>query len=319
MKTALIVEDEIIIAMDLEKKLGNIGINVLGIESTGEGAIAKLKENKTDVVMMDIRLRGHMDGITAAIIANRVFMTPVIFVSAHTDENTLKRSENANPYAYIRKPFSQEDIFLALKMAEQRQTYEKKATAGMRIQVLDSMMKVLFLKYPREESHTRRVTELCCAIGAQYRLDQEATDQLLISSDLHDIGKITIDERILNKQDPLDQQELEEIKSHPSRGAIILRTVESFASIAEIVEKHHEGWDGKGYPNGLAREAIPWESRVIAVADAFDAMTNLRPYQIPVSENQALWRLEKGAGTQFDPQIVRVFCQMFRRRQKSKS
>lgn len=317
MKNVLIVEDEIIIAMDLEKKIEKMGLNVLGIMNTGEEALEKLRKEKADVVFMDIRLGGKMNGITTAIIASRVFMTPVIYATAHADEDTLERAKNANPYAFLKKPFSEDDIRIALKMASQRKSYEKNVDTSFRIQVLDSMMQALYMKNPREQEHSSRVTGLSRQIGLEYQLKEDAMERLMISSDLHDIGKVTIDERILNKEGSLVEEERAEIESHPTRGAIILRTVDSFAVIADIVEAHHERWDGKGYPYGLEKDTIPWESRVIAIADAFDAMTSLRPYQTPVSEVQALEELENEAGKQFDPALVEVFCQMMRKKVKN--
>ena len=127
---------------------------------------------------------------------------------------------------------------------------------------------------------------------------------------LHDIGKIATDKRVLNKRGALDQAEWREIQRHPEVGYNILSAVNDYAPLAEYVLAHHERWDGSGYPNGLRGAAIPRVARVIAIADAYDAMTSDRPYRQGMSHEDALLEIQRCSGTQFDPDIVRVFLAM---------
>ena len=124
---------------------------------------------------------------------------------------------------------------------------------------------------------------------------------------LHDIGKVAIEEAILNKPGPLDEDEWEEIRRHPEIGYRILSSVNDMADMARDVLYHHERWDGSGYPRGLAGEEIPLVSRIIHLADAFDAMTSERAYRPPMETDRALEQIRLGCGTQFDPDLVRLF------------
>ena len=129
---------------------------------------------------------------------------------------------------------------------------------------------------------------------------------------LHDIGKLAVEDRILRKAGPLTPEEREAIKQHPVVGAAILGSAGSFAALVPAVRHHHERFDGTGYPDGLAGEAIPVEARILAVADAFDAMTSDRPYRPALARDVACERLIRGRGTQFDPGVVDTFLECVR-------
>jgi len=158
-----------------------------------------------------------------------------------------------------------------------------------------------------EEQHSKRVSSLCEATGAAMGMDEAALKELRTLGLLHDIGKIAIDNSILNKSDQLTKEEWNEIRRHPEIGYRILSSVNDMAELAEFILAHHERWDGKGYPKGIKGTDIPLQARITAVADAYDAMTSKRAYRDPLPESAAVDELEKNAGTQFDPEIVRVF------------
>jgi len=126
---------------------------------------------------------------------------------------------------------------------------------------------------------------------------------------LHDIGKIAIDDSILNKPGKLTEQEWEEIKRHPDIGYRILSTSYDFLELADCILAHHEKWAGTGYPKGLKGEDIPRIARIIAIADSYDAMTSERPYRKAMSEEEACIEIRKNSGTQFDPKIARIFIE----------
>ena len=138
-------------------------------------------------------------------------------------------------------------------------------------------------------------------------MTKAALNELRTLGLLHDIGKIAIDNSILNKSDRLTKEEWNEIKRHPEIGYRILSSVNDMAELAGFILAHHERWDGKGYPKGIKGTDIPLQARITAVADAYDAMTSKRAYRDPLPESVAVDELEKNAGTQFDPEIVRVF------------
>ncbi|NCC81552.1 MAG: diguanylate cyclase [Clostridia bacterium] len=171
------------------------------------------------------------------------------------------------------------------------------------------IISTLHEKNKREKLHSERVGEICEAIGREMGFDQEELSELKLIGLMHDIGKIGIDEKILNKDGKLTPEEYEEIKKHPEIGYRILSSANQMSDIAEYTLAHHERWDGKGYPNGISGKEIPLVSRIIAVADAYDAMTSERTYRKPLSEKEAVEELRKYAGTQFDPIIVKIFTE----------
>jgi putative two-component system response regulator len=144
---------------------------------------------------------------------------------------------------------------------------------------------------------------MAAALGLSHRLSTIIRYGAL----LHDIGKIGVPDAILNKPGPLTPDEVEIIQQHPVIGERICRPLRDGAEIGPIVRGHHERWDGTGYPDKLAGEAIPLGSRVIAVADAFDAMTTDRPYRKALSSNQAWETLRQGAGDQWDKAVIEAF------------
>jgi diguanylate cyclase (GGDEF)-like protein/putative nucleotidyltransferase with HDIG domain len=159
--------------------------------------------------------------------------------------------------------------------------YNKKYynSRSARSNAVNVIMETLFAKSERERNHSQRVGFLCEAIAAGMQLDKQSVDKIRVAGFLHDIGKIGIAESILNKIGKLDKKEWETMKLHSAKGAGILDNTVEFREIADIVLSHHERYDGKGYPNGLKGKEIPLESRIIAIADAFDAMTNDRTYR----------------------------------------
>jgi diguanylate cyclase (GGDEF)-like protein/PAS domain S-box-containing protein len=199
----------------------------------------------------------------------------------------------------IQKIFnSAEDYMYRHKLSE---------SSSMRHKTIRVILKTLYEKSKREEKHSKRVSELCFEIGTALGLSKESISELQIVGLMHDIGKIAINDNILNKPAKLNDIEWLEIKRHPEIGYRILSSVNEYAALAEFVLAHHERWDGTGYPKGLKGKEIPFLSRVISVIDAFDAMTGYRPYQSEIDQEIALKEIERFAGTQFDPEIVEIF------------
>jgi putative nucleotidyltransferase with HDIG domain len=177
----------------------------------------------------------------------------------------------------------------------------------MRSQTIDLIMKTLFEKSNRESLHSDRVSSICQAIASKMNFNKGNVDKMRIAGLVHDIGKIGIDDKILNKDGSLSSDERHEIERHPEIGWRILSTTNEFLELAQFVLDHHERWDGGGYPNGLKGEKIPLESRIITVADAYDAMTSGRSYRKGLDNEEAIKEMKRCSGTQFDPEIVDVF------------
>ncbi len=155
--------------------------------------------------------------------------------------------------------------------------------------------------------HSHRILHLAMQVADRLGLDEDAKERLRYAAVLHDIGKIGIAERILQKSEQLTREESEELKKHPSLGAALVKKVAFLSAVAPIILAHHEWYDGRGYPEGLLADAIPIEARIVAVMDSYDAMTSDRPYKKAQGKTYAMKELKAYAGSQFDPRIVDAF------------
>jgi putative nucleotidyltransferase with HDIG domain len=178
--------------------------------------------------------------------------------------------------------------------------------------MLSMLSRAIEARDPYTRGHCARVTEIAEAIALRLGWNEERIALLRVGGPLHDIGKLGVSDEVLGKAGGLEDHELAQIREHPRIGAKILLRVVSFRDALPYVLYHHERWDGTGYPTGKAGEEIPLEARVLAVADAFDAMTSDRPYRRALTRDEALAEVERCAGTQFDPEIARVFLELFR-------
>lgn len=182
-------------------------------------------------------------------------------------------------------------------------------SASMRSNTIEMILNALYEKNPREMLHSRRVSEICEAIAIKIRLSRDEVKRIKITGLMHDIGKIGIDEKILNSNHRLNPTEWEEIKKHPDISFRILSASNEFSSIAEDVLQHHERWDGKGYPKGLKGKEISLNARIIAIADTYDAMISDRAYRKAYSKEEAIQEIKRCSGTQFDPFLVKAFIE----------
>jgi PAS domain S-box-containing protein len=158
--------------------------------------------------------------------------------------------------------------------------------------------------------HSEEVKKIALEIGQKLGLGPDSMHQLEYAALLHDIGKIGVSDQLLTKGSTLTEYEFDEVKLHPQIGGKLLEKVELLKAAGPIIAAHHENYDGSGYPRGLKGEAIPMESRIIAVADSYEAMTVDRPYRKALSKSEAQQRLKQGAGTQFDPRIIEIFLDL---------
>jgi len=214
-------------------------------------------------------------------------------------------------FGYDTKKYEYEDIQTLLKNTEDRMYRNKLYESwSMRSKTIDLILNTLYEKSKREMFHSRRVSEICEALATRMNFDKEDINQIRIAGLMHDIGKIGIDEKILNKTDKLNKNEWKEMMRHAEIGYRILSSVNEFSEIANHVLEHHERWDGRGYPKGLKGEEISLEARIIAIADAFDAMTTDRAYRRALSEREAIEEIMRCSGTQFDPKIAKLLKEM---------
>lgn len=176
--------------------------------------------------------------------------------------------------------------------------------------IVSSIMATLYARSQETEEHGKRLTQYTQMIGEQLNLDRHLLDELELLSMLHDIGKVGVADRILNKPAPLTHDEWDLMKKHPEIGYRIALSTPELEHIARYILSHHEKWDGSGYPAGLAGEEIPLASRILAIADAYDAMTEDRVYRKAMDRQDALAELARCAGTQFDPSITQIMIRL---------
>lgn len=205
---------------------------------------------------------------------------------------------------------SDEDIMEVFARAEESM-YRKKLieSQSMRSKTIQVILKTLNETNPRERIHSENVSKISRKIGEALNLNQELLREIEMAGLLHDIGKIAIDNNVLNKPGKLTDAEYEMIKRHPEIGYHILKSADAYTSISDYVLAHHERWDGTGYPRGLKGKEISLAARIITIADAYEAMTAERTYKKTISKEEAFSELRRRAGTQFDPDIVRIFCE----------
>ncbi|MDW7730311.1 MAG: diguanylate cyclase [Bacillota bacterium] len=179
--------------------------------------------------------------------------------------------------------------------------------SSRRNQTVQALMAALSERDFISEGHADRVQELCYRMGVEVGLSSSQLSDLALLAQVHDLGKVGIPDYILFKPGELTFEEWEIMRMHPEKGYRIASASPDLSPVAELILKHHENWDGQGYPLGLKGEDIPVECRILSIVDAFDAMTNNRPYSKAKSESKALKELKRCSGSQFDPQLIQVF------------
>lgn len=199
------------------------------------------------------------------------------------------------------------DIF---KIAEDNM-YENKLfeSQDMRKKTIKNIINTLHERNNNEREHSHRVSELCKNMGEALGLPENEISKIITAGEFHDVGKIAVNDKIINKEGKLTEDEWKEIKRHSDLGYRMVNAVSDMSSIANCILYHHERWDGNGYPKGLKGEEIPLVSRIIAIAEAYDAMVSKRSYKSELSKEDAIDELQKNAGSQFDPNLVETFIE----------
>lgn len=293
--------------------------------ANGVEALARLAEEPVPLVLTDLRMP-QMDGIELLRqIRARFPGTAVVLVTAVADVEVAVSCLAIGAMDYLTKPFHLEEVRARVEQALERRRLvlenrdyqerleEKVAAQARRLEELflagiQALVQALEVKDPYTRGHSVRVSHYSTAIARVLGLDDETVRQIELGGHVHDIGKIGVREAVLNKPGRLTPEEYAHIMTHPVVGWQILSPLLLDAPIAlTIVRSHHERFDGRGVPDGLAGEAIPLEARIAAVADAFDAMTSGRPYRPVRTLESAVAELERHAGTQFDPRCLEAF------------
>jgi diguanylate cyclase (GGDEF)-like protein len=204
-------------------------------------------------------------------------------------------------YGTVMIPTEASTAIDALRMADGRM-YEHKARTVRTGEVTDTLLAAV----SKPDEHAVGVARLAIAVGARLGLGPQELEDLRLTAELHDVGKIAVPQAILEKRGPLDEQDWTFVRRHTTIGERILAATSALARLGPLVRASHERWDGTGYPDSLRGEEIPLISRIVFVCEAYDAMTSPRPYRVPLGWSAVVRELEQGSGTQFDPQVVRA-------------
>jgi HD-GYP domain-containing protein (c-di-GMP phosphodiesterase class II)/pSer/pThr/pTyr-binding forkhead associated (FHA) protein len=214
------------------------------------------------------------------------------------------------------EPFSSADLGRAdslaagMSAAVENMARIQEKQRNVYVQTVLALAQAVELRDPYTGGHAQRVTDYALMLADELKLSEQERNDLRLGAPLHDIGKIGIDDAILRKTGPLTEAEFQEMQTHTVKGVAILQPIPDLTSVLPLVRNHHERWDGKGYPDGLAGEAIPYLARVLAVADTFDAMTTDRPYREGLPLEEALVEIAQGAGVQFDSDCAAAFIRL---------
>jgi diguanylate cyclase (GGDEF)-like protein len=201
-----------------------------------------------------------------------------------------------------------EDLQAVMRKAEEDMYQQKlEDSIGVKNRTRDAILRALDEKNERERQHANRVSQLCALTGMALGLNNKDIEELRTLGLLHDIGKIALDNEILDKPGRLNDAERREVRRHVETGYRIMSSLNEFAPLANNILTHHERWDGQGYPQGLKGESIPLAARILTVAEAYDVLTTDKPYRQALGKEAALEEIRKNAGTQFDPDIARIF------------
>ncbi|HEY0995899.1 MAG TPA: HD domain-containing phosphohydrolase [Gemmatimonadaceae bacterium] len=319
----LVVDDEPRLRQVIAHLMRNDGFRCIEA-GNGQEALALLEQTPVPLVLSDVRMP-RMDGVDLLKqVRARWPDTAVVMITAVAEVEVAVSCLALGAMDYLTKPFHLEEVRARVGQALERRRLvlenrdyqerleEKVAVQARRLEELflasvQSLAEALEVKDPYTRGHSIRVSHYSSIIARELALDEEMRRQIELGGHVHDLGKIGVREAVLNKPGALTEEEYEHIMIHPMVGWRILKPLLGEAPAAlNIVRWHHERMDGRGLPDGLAGDAIPLEARIAAVADSLDAMTSGRSYRPGMTFKSALAELDRNAGSQFDPQVVRA-------------
>jgi len=326
----LIVDDEEIICSLLARRLAREGYSCT-TANNGKEALDHFYKDTYSLIISDIKMP-KMDGLELLKSVKSIHpKMKMIMITAYPEINMAVEAMRLGAYDFIIKPADLELVVLSVRKALESKRLEEEIEAyhncleerveerTARLQQAYRILKKAHLdsvkvlaeaidaKDPYTRGHSDRVKRMSLRIAKGIGFSEERIEALEYGALLHDIGKIGIKDEILQKQGPLSPEEYHIIQEHPLIGVKIVEGVDFFKDKIPMIRHHHEYYDGSGYPDGLAGEAIPLEARVITVPDAFDAMTSLRPHRGVMPLQDVLEELGRFKGKQFDPQVLEVF------------
>ncbi len=312
----LVLESDPQTLSSLKAFLARNGYQVFGA-SSGEAALEAVKEREYDIILCDLSLQGISGMEVTKTISRMHPHIPVVVMASSGNIEMSRQAFDAGASDFIIKPVDFPALPFVLENNMQRKRIEQRRLSEERANVLFKAIKAIAAAIDSKSHYTGRhsahMAELCLEIGQELRLSPERMATLELAAHIHDVGKIATPESVLDKPGKLTPEEWQEILMHPCTGAELLAEIEELAEVAAVIRHHHEHYDGTGYPDGLRGEGIPFLSRILAVADALEAMTSNRPYRPAISWPAAVEELQRHSGTQFDPLVVEAAVRVVNR------
>jgi response regulator RpfG family c-di-GMP phosphodiesterase len=313
----MVVEDEWVVADQLCRNLKELGYTVCPTASTGDEVIRMVEADRPDLILMDIVLKGKMDGIEAAGRINAQFGIPVIYLTAYTNQEYIERAKQTNPFGYLVKPLSQKELHANIEMALHKHRVDKEIK-----DYLDRLVKcyrgtikafagAIELRGPYAPGHHQRVGEYARAITGKMGLSDFSVEGLRLAAHVYDISLVTMPTEILQNTGHLTGHSLTLYRNYPQLSYDILKDVDFPWPVADIVLQHRECWDASGFPRGIKGKDILIEARILAVADALEDLTCHRVYRNAFPLRQALDEICAHRGSQYDPDVVDACLRRF--------
>ena len=290
---------------------------------SGSELLEYIQDNQPDLILMDVRMP-DMDGFETLRRlrekSNRASSIPIVFMTADDDEDAEVFGLSIGAMDYIRKPIIPRILTLRVEhivqlVRMQRNLFvevEKKTAENEKLffHVVQSLTDAIDAKDTYTNGHSKRVAAYSQEIAKRFGYDEKQLNDIYMMGMLHDVGKIGVPSAVINKPGRLTDEEFDIIKQHPVIGYNILENIEEMPSLSTGARWHHERYDGRGYPDGIEGDEIPEEARIIAVADAYDAMTSKRSYRDALPQEVVRSEIEKGRGSQFDPKFADIMLAM---------
>ncbi|MGO8702385.1 MAG: HD domain-containing phosphohydrolase [Candidatus Brocadiia bacterium] len=324
----LLVDDEPKICEFLGILLGREGYRTDSAFNAAE-ALAQIERNSYDLVLTDLKMPG-MDGFELITRLKKIRPElPVIMVTGYATVETAVQALRYGVDDYVTKPFNIDELRKVIARSLQAATAQQQTQAltaqlqaagdelaRSRKRVEEQCISVIRMLVDKVEAkdkfmigHSRRVAEYACALAKAAGVAAGEIEILHKAADLHDVGQIVINDRIMEKPSTFTAEELGLVRDHPAIGERIIAPIESLGAARPLIRAHHERMDGGGYPDGLRGGNIPLLARMLCIADAFDGMTSERPYRAAMTKSRAAEELSAAAGRQFDPELAKVFCE----------
>jgi cyclic di-GMP phosphodiesterase len=336
--TLLVVDDEESILSALRKFLVQQGYEV-ATALTGDEALAALQRQKITGILLDVNLPGTSGVELVPQLLELEPTVAILMLTAVNDATSAALCMQRGAYDYLLKPIDLSHLSRAIHSALQRRhtllegqqinqwlkdevaarvterRIEQANQERISVATLEALINALEAKDPHLRGHSARVADMSAMVAAEMGCSDEEVETVRTGGRLHDIGKIGIREEILNKQGPLTAEEFEQVKQHVTVGSQILAPLVHLRDVIGYVRSHHERWDGSGYPDRLAAEAIPLGARIIGAVEIYDALTTSRPYQEKMPPEVAIEHMRSLSGMTIDPAVHQALESVVSRRQ----